>query len=157
LTSNYFGSIRIYFFDVEKEIFEWLGTKPNSQGFIKQILRQVKNGELVNKDTPDLELRKLTAQVKKLEAEVKIKEWHATHLETFDTEPSHAANQAMRDNLVSFIDEKNKIFHCPRCDQSFRWGNKLDLQDKKMLFLDHYYQSHGATLPDDKQRELEKL
>jgi len=157
LTTRPHKSIRIYFYENENIIFEYLGKKPNAQGFIKQIITDFVNGELVNKDTPDLEMRKLTAQVKKLEAEVKIKEWHVLHLDTFDTEPSHAANQAMRDNLVSFIDEKNKIFHCPRCDQSFRWGNRNDLQDKKMLFIDHYYQSHGATLPDDKQRELEKL
>jgi len=140
-------------------LMEKLDNEKEPSVIIRNILTDYFKGKLVKATTPDLEQRKLVAQVKKLEAEVKIKEWTVAHLGTFGTMPSHAAESAMREALVSFIDEKNQVFWCPwsGCEEGFRWKFRTDLADKKLLFIDHYYQKHGAYLPADKEKELQAL
>lgn len=158
MTSTYRKLYRFYLYGTDDEFLEEkLDIQINLSSFIKEILTQYYKGELIKDETPDLMQRKLVAEVRIKEATAALKEWELLHLETFGNNPSHAAEKAARSTFFSFIDEKNQVFYCPKCDEAFRWKFRGDLLDKKMLFLDHYLQVHGANLPADKEKELQAL
>lgn len=130
--------------------------------FIKSILHQVRTGELVNAKTPSYHEKKLAAELRIKEATARIKESMATYYETFGYgEISNAAKNAISEKAnaptSSFIDEKNKRLVCPICQESFRWIYPRDLSDKKIQFMDHYYQIHNQVIPENMELELQKL
>lgn len=67
----------------------------------KELKLKIFNYILGSDENLDLKQRKEIAQVKKLEAEAKIKEWEVIHLDTFGKTPSYSADKAIKNKALS--------------------------------------------------------
>lgn len=149
----------------DEELETYLDSKNSKADFIKKLVIDFKEGKLKydlneNSSLSELQIEKLQADIRIKKATARIKEHYATHLETFGTEPSYQAKEAIKEGAqqIGFrIDRKQKIFSCPKCEQAYRWANAGDLSDKIQKFVTHWYETHHGDPPDSVTFELQQL
>lgn len=67
----------------------------------EELKLKIFNYILQTDENLDLKQRKEIAQVRKLEAEAKIREWEVIHLDTFAKTPSYSAKKAIKNKALS--------------------------------------------------------
>ena len=92
----------------DEEIQNKIDTQENITQFLKKIITDFFNGDLVpsNEENLDREIKK--QKLRKLTAEATIKEREAKYIENFDSIPSPQAKQAIKTNVSKEFRELNE-------------------------------------------------
>ena len=83
-------SVKVY----DETLIKYLDTIPNFSDFVRQILQDIKDGNLVRpSDSIDHQIKEATLRIKK--ARATIEEFEAAHIDTFNKKPSPDAQRAI--------------------------------------------------------------
>ena len=147
-----------------KEFVNYLESKPNTAGFLRDLAYKYSRGELFEQDEEDLKFQKLRADIefKKVCTEIKKKE--LAHWNTFDKPPSNAASKAIKKGTENSAAKSVSIYNgnahrleCPDCDVTIEFAkDESDLKEAKIMFVDHYYKIHGE-MPAKLETELAEI
>ena len=146
----------------EQNLLMWLDEvcKDNFSGYIKQALTDLMNG--ITTDTHSLKDEQIKVNIDYKKTQIELNKLRILYYNTFGTEPSNQANNAMKtnvsnqtDNRVSCYNEKMNRLECPQCGILVVIINK-DLPTAKNEFADHYSKKHGI-IPSYIFEELTEL
>lgn len=147
-----------------KEFLDSKGSraKHDFSDFARDIFTLVMENKLDKETIQDLQKRKLLADIQYKEVMTEIKKKELGYMKNFESPPSHAAKNAIREGemqsvqAISFYDEKNWRFQCPECGILFVFKSVETRQMKKTEFVDHFMASHRIFTKEE-QEELAKL
>lgn len=151
----------------ETEMFDFIQSLGGDYGtYIKSLIKSDMDGD-IDKNPDSLESLKR----KQILTNIKYKEVQTTYLQKkisymniFGDEPSQSGLRAMKKgneiqhgiSSISIVDEKNHRLVCPDCQEKFvhAEGNSEDILKAKEMFLKHFYDNHGDSVPNKIVEEL---
>ena len=155
----------------EIELIQFIESQKNFTAYIKQLILNDMNGispDNSNDIDQQLKKAKLTEannkislhSIKKrnIEADTKIKEYHAEHVRTIGSRPSALAERAI-EFAVTGVEpppsyDKDAIY-CPDC--TWRTNSKESIQWQINRITDHVRSSHNRSFTDDEAQIISEL
>ncbi len=122
---------------------------PNKNSNLKEELNQAKLKFTQNKN----ELHNLTKR--KLDAEVRITEYHADNLDVIGNNPSKLSKEAMNHHINNTTPYDNNAVNCPDCTWQTNSNDTINYQTNAITW--HVKQHHKRNLTEDEADKLSRL